>query len=145
MKSILVAVDGSKRSDMIVKFASQLARGFGAKILIVYISPTSTIPDEYKSLKGEELWKAEESENRVICERIVSDMGEILKKEDIEFESVCAMGHAASKILEIAETHQVDLIVLGVVGLHGLGTIRALGSVARRVIERSRIPLVLVP
>jgi nucleotide-binding universal stress UspA family protein len=35
--------------------------------------------------------------------------------------------------------------VIGVFGLHHLGRIRSLGSVSRRIVESSTIPVVLVP
>jgi len=146
MKEILVAVDGSKQSDEIVGFASVLAKAMLARVVVAYVIPLPSIPDEYRKLRGKGRMSTEESENKVIAERIVSDMEEILNEKGVQHAGVCERGHPPSKILEIAESRKVDLIVMGVIGYHGLGgQTHALGSVSRRVIEGSSIPVVLVP
>jgi nucleotide-binding universal stress UspA family protein len=56
-------------------------------------------------------------------------------------------GNPADKILEFAEKHQPNLIVIGNVGLSGgLSRIKslALGSVSRRVSENAKCPVMIV-
>ena len=49
-------------------------------------------------------------------------------------------GYPSDKILEFAEKHQVNLIVIGSIGLSGFSRIKALGSVSRNVSERANCP-----
>ena len=55
-----------------------------------------------------------------------------------------AIGDHAETILEIAEKEKVDLIVRGSKGLHGLGKIKAMGSVTRKVAEHALCPILIV-
>lgn len=145
MREILVAVDGSKRSDKVVSYASELARAMEAKVILVYVLPEPVVPEEYKELKSDERRSEETSENQAIAEHIISDMGEILKKKGVKYDGLYLRGRPAAKILEIAKSRNVALIVIGMVGLHGIGRIRALGSVSRRILDGSTIPVTVVP
>lgn len=47
-------------------------------------------------------------------------------------------------ILKFVRGRKVDLIVIGSQGLHGIGKIRALGSVSRKVSELATCPVLIV-
>ena len=144
MKEILVAVDGSKHSERIVDYASELAKSIAAKIVTVYVVPEVKIPEEYK-----EYAKAEHIDPSryyvAVGEQIISQMRRRIEKSGVEFEGIYEFGHPSSKIIEIANRRKVSVIVVGLHGLHGLGKLQALGSTARRVIENSSVPVVVVP
>jgi nucleotide-binding universal stress UspA family protein len=53
-------------------------------------------------------------------------------------------GHPSDKILEFAEKHHIDLIVMGSTGLSGFSKLKALGSVARNVSERAKCPVMIM-
>ena len=50
----------------------------------------------------------------------------------------------ADKIMEMAIEENVDLIVMGNVGLSRFSKLKALGSVSRNVSERAKCPVMLV-
>jgi nucleotide-binding universal stress UspA family protein len=50
----------------------------------------------------------------------------------------------SGKILELAEKDNVDLIIIGNVGLSGISKLKTLGSVSRAVSERSPCPVLIV-
>ena len=50
----------------------------------------------------------------------------------------------ADKIIEFANGENMDLIIMGNVGLRGISRIKALGSVSRRVSEMASCPVLLV-
>jgi len=54
-------------------------------------------------------------------------------------------GSPAEKIIEFAHNENVDVIVIGNVGLSGFSKLKALGSVSRSVSERAEIPVLIVP
>ena len=144
MKEILVAIDGSKHSERIVDYASDLAKSISAKAVLVYVMPEVSIPPGYKEYAEAEHLDPS-SYFTTVGEQIIKDMGKRIEKKGVEFEGVYEAGNPAAIILDKAKSRNVSLIVMGVHGLHGLARIRALGSVARRVIENSSIPVVLVP
>jgi nucleotide-binding universal stress UspA family protein len=55
-----------------------------------------------------------------------------------------AVGYPADKIIEVADSEKVDLIVMGNVGRTGLSRLMALGSVSRTVSEKARCPVMIV-
>lgn len=146
MKEILVAVDGSKHSEKIVDYAIDLAKTMPAKIALIYVMPELSIPEDYKKYAEEEkISRPESSYLRLVAERILADLGERIRRKGVEYEEVYTVGYPAEAILHAVERRRVDLVVVGVRGLHGLGRLRALGSVARKVIENSPIPVIAIP
>jgi nucleotide-binding universal stress UspA family protein len=144
MKEILVAIDGSKHSARIVDYASDLAKSTSAKVVLVYVMPEVSIPPGYKEYADVERLDPS-SYFDAVGKQVIKDMGERIEKKGVKFEGVYEVGNPAATILDKAKSREAIFIVMGVHGLHGLARIRALGSVARRVIENSSIPVVLVP
>ncbi|MBI3023705.1 MAG: universal stress protein [Thaumarchaeota archaeon] len=146
MKEILVAVDGSKHSEKIVDYAIDLAKTMSAKIALIYVMPELSIPEDYKKYAEEEkISRPESSYLRSVAERILADLGERIRRKGVEYEEAYTVGYPAEAILHAVERRRVDLVVVGVRGLHGLGRLRALGSVARKIIENSPVPVIAIP
>lgn len=144
MERILVAVDGSKHSERVVDYASKLAKTMSAKIVLLHIVPQSDIPEGYKQYAQTEHLNPYSYLDEV-GEQIVKKMGERITKKEVDFEGVYAVGHPGSKIWEIAVARKASVIVVGLQGQHGLAKLKTLGSTARRVIENSPVPVVIVP
>jgi nucleotide-binding universal stress UspA family protein len=146
MQRILVAVDGSRHSEKIVDFATDLAKGLSAQIVLMYVMPRSDVPEDYADYaRRETLRNPVASYLNDIAEQIIAKLGRRIKRKGVDFEAVYHLGNPAEKIIETAEVKKVNLIVVGVHGLHSVGRLRALGSVSRRVIENSSVPVFVVP
>ena len=141
--NILVAVDGSKYSDRVVEYACDLAHKLSSKIILMYVSRYPDTVEEYIAIGGKS--PSPQAEPSVsIAENVVSRLGDKIRNEKIPYEVVIDSGNPAGKILEKSVEKNVEMIVVGLKGLHGLDEIRSLGSVARRVIENARCPVVVV-
>ena len=57
---------------------------------------------------------------------------------------VISEGEISSKILDFASKKKISLIVIGSHGLHGIGKLKTLGSVSRRVSENAKCPVLIV-
>ena len=68
----------------------------------------------------------------------------IINMENMKVQPKVTIGLPADKIMEMATEENVDLIVIGTVGLKGVSKIKALGSVARNISERAKCPVMLV-
>lgn len=82
-----------------------------------------------------------------IKERITDTMSAEFSGEDDESflgEISVVRGQAAEAILEYVDTHNIDLVVMGTHGEHG-EVQGGLGSVASRVLQRSSVPVLMVP
>ena len=53
-------------------------------------------------------------------------------------------GNIANEILSFAKRKKISLIVIGIHGLHGIGKLKTLGSVSRKVSEQAKCPVLLV-
>ena len=65
------------------------------------------------------------------------------KNTQYDIKAKVSIGYTADKIIELANEEKVDLIIMGTGGLTGVSKIRALGSVARKVSELARCPVML--
>jgi nucleotide-binding universal stress UspA family protein len=147
VNEILLAVDGSEHSLKVADYASELAKNLSSKILLVCVvnlpsaepegivafARTESYPDAF----GEYLQR--------LSQEIAKKVSDRLEKSGVESHTITPSGNPAAEILQIAKTRDVKMIVIGLKGLHGMGRLRSLGSVARRVIEDSTRPVVVVP
>ncbi|MGH9976234.1 MAG: universal stress protein, partial [Nitrososphaeraceae archaeon] len=159
---ILVPYDGSKQSDKALKKTIELTELIdkgGTRIEInvlhvvaeIYVPPTLFDRDvNVKSkITGERL--TSEQYLKEFYHKMKSKAMKMLEtKKSNELESPNIMirnyvihGYPSDKILEFAK-HQVNLIVIGSIGLTGFSRIKALGSVVRSISERANCPGMLV-
>jgi|SRR5579862_4147911 len=147
MDQILVAVDGSKHSFNVVGRGCELAKALSASILLVYVM------QEYVE-EPEGIVSYEKSEGypdafadylQEMSDKITGALAEKIRQSGIPFRTVTPSGNPAEQILNVAKLDDAKFIVIGVKGLHGLAKIRSLGSVARRVVENSDRPVLVVP
>jgi nucleotide-binding universal stress UspA family protein len=144
MDQLVVAVDGSHHSTRVVDYAAQLARSIPARILLVNVIPDPRVPSgyvEYTKMDGVDPTAYFER----VTQHIADTLGSRLKAAGLEYEVATTIGNPANLILDLAKRRKASMIVIGVFGLHHLGRIRSLGSVSRRIVENSTIPVVLVP
>lgn len=136
MNEILVATDGSENADFAVQQALDLARASGAKLVVTYIrrAPLPVLGEPvYQRSLSRELRRAQESTTvAAACAR----------KAGVDAEVEILEGHAADRILELARSRDVDLVV---VGSRGLGTVAGalLGSVSREVVHHADRPVLV--
>jgi nucleotide-binding universal stress UspA family protein len=155
-RSILIPIDGSPESDTALEHAENLARGLETELLLLYVVPSLSIPDERiigKSV-GLDLDVATRELHRqgeVVIARALERLRDQTLEGFMHPRTRCliydAEGHrVADVILRVAHDEHADLIVLGA---HGLGATpeqsqALLGHVSERVAHLSSVPLLLV-
>ena len=140
VKKILCALDLSDMSPQVAEYAVMLAKMSGASILAVYAAPTLTQytgfhvpPNTIDSFVGEIVSGAQQSMNEFLAENFVG----------VDAKGVVVVGYAAEEILSLAESEQVDLIVMGTRGRKGLDLI-LFGSVAEKVVKNAVCPVLTI-
>ena len=113
---ILLAVDGSRYSDIAASTAMSIAKHIHASVLVVSVV--------YSDLKEKRYTEAVQEIKRVEA---------FLTKEGIKVTGEVLSGRPAEALIEISEAKDVDLIVMGSHGRTGLDRVM-LGSVSDRVI-----------
>ncbi|MDM8567130.1 TSUP family transporter [Candidatus Halobeggiatoa sp. HSG11] len=125
-KKILLAVDGSRYSDIAACTAMSIAKHIHASVLVVSVV--------FSNLKEQRYTKAVQEIKRVES---------FLSKEGIEVEGEVLSGKPADVLVEIADAKGVDLIVMGSHGRTGLDRVM-LGSVSDRVISYAHCAVLVV-
>ena len=143
MNDLLVAIDGSKYSERIVESSCDFAKRLSDGIILLYVSKYPDLIEEYIEYGGREPVPNAERYTK-IAEAVTLKYGERVKNKGIRCEIVLETGNPAEKIIQIANEKNVDMIIVGLKGLHGLDRIRSLGSISRRVIENSLCPVLVV-
>ncbi len=154
-KNILIATDLTPNSEHAFKHAVILARPSNAKIHLLHIVPEidAGFRSYVSSVMGqgnlEKFESKHEEEARVEIKRELEEFArEELADHPEDFKNIGAIevhhGHPVSEILQAADRVDADVIVLGT---HGKGAMAHtfLGSVADKVLRRSRRPVFVVP
>ena len=153
IKKILYATDLSKNASYAFIYAVDLARKNDAKIVILHsVEPGHNI--SYSGIDIENLVKeSKREEQEAELGKIKKRVEEFCKRMDAYVGPSCLelvskilvpLGHPVEEILEAAQVEGCDAIVLGT---HGKGFLKQtfLGSVAVKVLERTRKPVFIVP
>jgi len=142
MKEILVAVDGSNYSENIVKNACEIAKKLSYQVTLIFVSKFPDLVEEYIDIGGV---PADEKATPYLkaAEKITSKLSQIIRENNLPLEIVLESGNPADKIITVATFRKSSMIAIGLRGLHGIGRIRSLGSVSRRVLERATCPVLV--
>jgi len=131
-RKILLPVDFSKYSYRVLELAKNISTSFQE---IILVSAVETGEKEKELQK-----RKDETEKKLKEIKQILDEVNISNKIKVEV----GEGMASSKIIEIAEEENANLIIMSTIGS---GNIRdlLLGSTADRVARRSPVPVLLVP
>jgi len=153
VKKILVATDGSPRSEKAADAAIMLAQSCGAELQVLSVydmgSPRSAMdidPDSYEEIKEDDMIISKEIEaERIIPEKnFVNHISKKAAGANLVTQGIVSVGDPAEEIINAAKANTCDLIV---VGTHGRGPVATavMGSIATKVIHKSDTPVVVVP
>jgi nucleotide-binding universal stress UspA family protein len=154
---ILVPHDGSKPADSALRQAVTLARMTENRPEIILLNVVQEIPrppmmteSRVRSRKtGEEtsisaLWKELHQEMKADAQKMLEAKKQAALTGGVTITTKVLVGYPSEKILEFANDQNVDLIVIGNVGLGGISRLKALGSVSRTVVEKAKRPVMIV-
>jgi nucleotide-binding universal stress UspA family protein len=161
VKKILYATDLSENARFAFAYAASLADLYGAKITLMHVLPE--IPDlldkqvigyidadRWEKIKAQHF---QEAKDALIGKRrdhlAIKDVLQQFSEDAMEGEGagtddiIVERGNPVEKIIDHSEKGKFDLIVMGT---HGHGTLEdaMIGSTARRVVRRSKIPVLVV-
>lgn len=138
---LLVATDGSKHALKAVRQAARLAAAFSDRTTITLIS----VHDDTALRHAERFVgkKAVDDYLRDLSDHDLADARKALDKAGLKHDMVIRVGHIAQEIASFADQGKFDMIVMGSKGRSALKDM-LVGSVAQRVAELSKTPLLLV-
>ena len=135
VRSVLVAVDGSKGSRAALKWVRELAEVADIRIVVASVAQRrrdrapATSPDDWR---------------RGLEQQIREDFADDLTKAEMAFDAVALRGaNVADTLLQAAQDERTDIVVVGARGLGGFTGLR-IGSVAVKTLHRADRPVVLI-
>jgi len=144
LKRILIPLDGSKESEMVLEYIAGIISKLEAEAVLLHVlSPTHYIP-------AAELGSAKVYYTDVEIEQIKASaadyLGKVasgLKGKGITAKSEVAVGATAESIINLANEMKVGAVAMSTHGRSGIGRL-VLGSVADKVLQQGNSPLLLV-
>jgi nucleotide-binding universal stress UspA family protein len=138
MDTIVVGIDGSKGAQVAVRWAATQAQQSGARIIAVYAIPRT------------ELWSL--SAVQVNIDTVLSEFRDLLegqwtaplRKIDVQYTTQLVRGDPATELLRAAERADASMLVLGSRS-HGVVADMIVGGTVHKVVNRSTLPVVIVP
>lgn len=144
MKAILIPVDFSKSSETAALYAIQMAIETKARIVFfhAYLIPV-TAPDVHV---GEPvLLEIEHNFLKDLTEYSASLLGTVKESAQVEFHNEVRPGFIHTQLQDIIKAFNIDIIVMGTKGQSGVLKKIFIGSNAVNVIEKSSVPVLVIP
>jgi len=141
---IIIATDGSEFSYLAAKQGVEIARISGGQVVAVYVVDVPRLAQlpGYAGIAGTKdqllesmIHQGQEATEEV--ERIAADAA-------VPCSKVILRGHPSDELLRYSMESGADLLVMGSIGKSGLSRF-LLGSVAQKVVEHAKVPVMLVP
>jgi len=143
LKNILVATDFGEAADSALAYGRELATKFGATLHVLHVAENVYITafgaETYASFAPDLQRDIEESAHRRLNEAVIDSDGTGPRTVP----AVMTSGSPAFAIIDYANDHEIDLIVMGT---HGRGTLGhfLMGSVAERVVRLAGCPVLTI-
>ena len=139
MKRILVTTDGSPSSAEAVAFGVELASEHEAELIFVHVVPAlDVVPSSGFGMGG--AFPHEPSKRDHV---VLEEAAAIASEHGVVSTTAMLRGDTVNEIVAYADSHDVDLIVVGSRG-HGAIAGALLGSVSRGVLGESKRPVLIV-
>lgn len=138
---ILLPVDGTELSLHETRFALQLLReGLKASFVLVNVQEPASFyeivtADSPELIDGAALDAGED---------LMEPSARLLREAGVAFQTAVVQGEPAQAMLELIETHQCDMVVMG---SRALGPVRRWlegGSISQKLVQSSPVPVLLV-
>jgi nucleotide-binding universal stress UspA family protein len=140
IKSILVPIDFSETSQRALDYAIDLATTFGATVTLVHAFeiPIYGFPDGILVAPADAAARLAQAAQAGLTAAL-----EARSDRGVKLDAVLRDGRPWDEINAVAEERNIDLIVVGTHGRHGLAR-ALLGSVAEKVIRTALRPVLLI-
>jgi nucleotide-binding universal stress UspA family protein len=132
---IVLAIDGSAKSEKTIPVAIDLAQRYGARITVVHVR-------EYERYEGSDI----DMGPPIPADDLVEGVVELVRNAGLEAVGEVrrvSSGRTPEQIVDVAEQSNADLIVMGTRGMTEWKSL-LLGGVANKVVQHAGCPVLLV-
>ena len=142
MKNILLTIDFNDKEKYLIQKGVEWAKHFKAKLWILHVADPEPEfvgfgvgPQYIRDAMAKELKKEH---------RMLFDYANEIKEQGVEAEGLLIKGGTTEMILEEADKLHIDMIIIGH-HEHSIFYKLFFGSVAKAVVRKSNIPVLLIP
>jgi nucleotide-binding universal stress UspA family protein len=140
LQTIAVGTDGSPTATKAVEFALDMAERYGASVVFIssYRPVSETrLKHEQRDAPDEIQWAINPSED---VEATLRDVEEMAEQRGLKWKSEAREGDPSDVLVDLAEKHGADVLVIGNKGMQR----RVLGSVPNSVSHKATCTVVIV-
>ena len=138
MTTFVVAIDGSEYSRRALNKTAEMAKCYGANVHVISVYDVS----KSKNLFNAEKTIANQAEMTSDAVDLIQRSRRFLSDQGISNDGMALEGSAPDRIVEYAEEHKADIIIMGQRGVTGLR--RLMGSVTTKVLNSTDISVLVV-
>ncbi|MBS1635776.1 MAG: universal stress protein [Bacteroidetes bacterium] len=140
MKNILVPTDFSENAEYAVRYATELAAAWQAKVILMHAFQVTYASGyvPYEEIAAEKKLIQKESEEKL------KTMAHALTKAHVAHQVLCVDDIAVEAILNAIREHHIELVVMGTKGASSMANV-IFGSNTSHVIQRATCPVLAIP
>lgn len=142
MNTIILPLDFSDTTDILMNYAISFAKDINAKISLIHVTP-SDIGFIIGDMGFQYFPEIEKSEIKYELQEL-DRLEKYISAQGIEVDHLLKQGVAADVILEYATEKNADYIVMGSHGRSGMYDV-FVGSLTKDLTKKSQIPVLVVP
>ena len=128
-KTILIPLDGSSLAEAALEHGEVLARKFNSRIILLRVCTAAAQVDPVSGLDSRQIY--------------LEEVAKGLRESSLEVETRLQKGDPGRVIIEMAESTEIDLVILSSHGRTGLAR-WVYGSVAEKILHQARCPMMLI-
>ena len=140
IRKVLFPVDFSEESLRPLTFLAFIA-GMGNAEITIFHAVDIEVPPIYYASGIDSILQLDPKLNERVIQKMKDQIGSKLEGFTVKYE--VQEGRAVDRIREYASENEIDLIVMGAAGSHGIGDF-LFGSTAARVIQKAVCPVLIV-
>ena len=138
---ILVALDGSIKSEQVLPYARAIAKAYNSELILVSVPAVPEVKDYRAAADVMEKLRLKAEVN---MHKFLDAVARALREDDIKVRTMVAGNRPTVTIVEVSEAVNADMVMITSRGRGGMDLFM-MGSVAHRIIEQTSCPVLLVP
>ncbi len=141
---IMVPMDGSELAECVIPHVEKIASsGDNVKVTLVRVVPPFHLHDYAEEKLPAEDRQRLEARSKETAQNYLDDVAQRLGSKGITADTVVLAGSIVPELVDYANKHQVELIVISTHGRSGISQL-LLGSVADKLVQTSCVPVLMV-
>jgi nucleotide-binding universal stress UspA family protein len=142
IKRLLVALDGSIKSEQVLPYARTLGKAFDCELVLMSVPAVPRVQNYRAAADVVETIRAKAVAN---MQKFLEAVARSLREDDgLNVRTIVTGSMPARTIVETAHSEHADMIMITSRGRGGLDYLMV-GSVAQRVVENTETPVFIVP